>query len=132
MNTHVYAEYYFVKQSGILLYSTTNIYESKSGNPNIWINHTFVRQLDDITDYTVEPAEEEPKDFFVLLGEYMVDNSVPITIICAIIVVSGVSIREIHRHNVSRAYQEFKEILREEKGLFKNATPKKIKDESKK
>ena len=108
----------------------TRIYESLSGTPSSWINHTFIRQLDDITDFSVKTEQEEEKDFFGLLGEYVADNAVPITVICATLVVSCVSIWTIRRHNVSRDYREFKKNLREEKGHLKR--PKKINDKTKK
>ncbi len=52
---------YYDTQSRIWLGSYTRIHDYRSSSPEVWVNHTIIRQLEDI-DYAGEPPDEDRYD----------------------------------------------------------------------
>ncbi|MHA1291781.1 MAG: hypothetical protein ACTSQJ_03825 [Promethearchaeota archaeon] len=112
---NIQATYFFEKNSGILLYSNVKIYELINSNPAQWINHSFIRQLDDYPDLSEDNQDGETKDFFTMIGEFLYQNAIPLIMLGLIILSTIVSILVIRRRNLTRNFEEFKEIMKKEK-----------------
>jgi len=98
----------------VLLYSNIAIYEWDILAPTHWINHTFIHNLAEYTDFTTDVPDDR-KGFFEVIAEYLINNALPITILSLIIAATVISLLIIRRQNIRRYYEEFKEIMREEK-----------------
>ncbi len=129
MEIHVYAEYYYTLDYGIMIYSKANIYEHSFADESLWINHTFVRELKKYTDFS-ETISDEPEDTF---ENFIFNplNIVAISMIILILIATPAAFWIIHRQKVLREFQSYKAVIRDKKGISPQKTLKKQKNSQK-
>ncbi len=120
-----YGEYYYTIDYGILLYSKAIIYERQIPG-SATFNHTFIRELNEYTDFSEEITEETDDTF----ENFFINptNIVAISIIIFILIATPAAFWIIHRQKVKRDYQYYKATLRDKKGK----PPQKTQDKQKK
>ncbi|TFF90091.1 MAG: hypothetical protein EU548_04765 [Promethearchaeota archaeon] len=119
--------YYFERESGILLFSNVTIQEELVGSFTNY-NHIFIRELARFPDISTLKENEEEENLLNLLQEYYSDpNHLIPTIGLSLIIISTIaSILIIRKKRIKRELEEYKRIMRTDKGLEKINQEKKV------
>ncbi|MFO8019419.1 MAG: hypothetical protein R6U96_12365 [Promethearchaeia archaeon] len=108
------ADYYFEKNTGILMKSVTHIYEENKEEEDIWGNNTFTSILEEYADFT-QGSEEPDETGFTALENYFKNNWLAVLLIIATLIAIGLAFWKIRHENIKRRYKAFKEAQMKKK-----------------